>query len=228
MINKYWLYKQVLEKQSCTSNLKPEESTQFDIFDFPKPTMEELYSQRIEQIDYHMLSCIDVISVLTGHETKSLMRQRDHILNSLKGQWENVKAMLDFGYSFKEVLERRFGITLNNIYDYEKAEKLLTGNREVTVILDNNRTKLTMNGKTVMVHTIAKNNNVPIEKLREIAQTLHDRKCYPNELEVNLSVYTQTAGNELGDEPEECLTDKKVIYNVKEDKMVVYENGKEV
>lgn len=108
---------------------------------------------------------------------------------------------------------------------YEKARKLLHGERTVTVMLDGNRTKAVVNGKPMMVKTQVWDNIVTIKKCHDIIKNLANFDCHPHKLTIDLSVYTQTEGNEFGDYPEECLLKKVVYYNVDKDKLVIWKNG---
>lgn len=111
---------------------------------------------------------------------------------------------------------------------YKAAQKKLKGDREVVVHLDGNCTKLIVNDKEIMCKTIITDNIVTIEKCRKIIKKLNNMNCFPKVISFDLSVYTETEGNECGDFPEKCLLNKKVYYTVDKDKLLIWKDGKPV
>ena len=218
MINKYWLYKKVLENSTLTDELKETPSNFFNL------SKEDMYHQRVEDIDNYCLSVVSKIHTLTGIEASLLMQQKDQIMKSLNEQWNIIEGALKYSRTFKEVLEEQFRVTLEHIYNYEKAEKLLTGEREVIAHLDGN--KPLNGGHPVLVKTKVYNSTISIEKFRELAERV--RVYHPTVLDVDLSVYTHTEGNEFGDYPEECLLNRKESYNISKDKLLIWENNNPV
>jgi len=75
-----------------------------------------------------------------------------------------------------------------------------------------------------MCKTIIADNIVTIEKCREIIKKLNSMDCFPKKIEIDLSIFTETEGNEYGDFPEKCLLNKRVFYVVAEDKLLIWKN----
>lgn len=229
MINKYWLYKKVLENKYNTSELENEHSNlSYKIFGIHVPK-EDIYNSRVNSIKDYMERCIEEIPSLTGKEARSLLDQYNSILADLRGSWKQFEIIRNSTATFKEALEDQLGVMLWHIYDYEKAEKLFHGERNVHVNLDGNFTKCFENGKEKRIMTKVIDNNVTIEQCRNIIKMLAEKyNCHPKQIAIDLSIYTETKDNECGDFPEEFLIKKEVFYKVDNDEMTIYENDKPI
>lgn len=220
MVGKYYLYKVILRNNALTGELKDEPELLFS----GKMSQQDLYEQRVQDINANCLAAVKSIDTLTGAEANSLMQQKDRIIGSLLGHWTDIALQLNMGHSFAETLADQLDVNTDKIHTYETAEKSLVGERVVLVSLDGNHTKLIKDGKPQIVQTRIKNNFVTIEKCREIVTNLANYHCHPKKVCIDLSIFTSTPGNECGDFPEECLLNKKVFYDVKKDKMLIWQD----
>jgi len=233
MINKYYLYKKVFENKDCTCELKDSPAKissemAHDIFGTARATEDEIYKSRVDFIREYMERCIGNIPALTGKEARSLLDQYNTILKDLNDSWEGIKVILHTS-TFKDMLELQLGVTLDRIYNYEKAERFLHGERYVHVNLDGNRTKCFDNGKEKRVMTKVVDNKITLEQCHRILKVIAEKyDCHPKQLYIDLSVYTETEDNEYGDFPEECLLNRYVCYEKNKDQMTMYENDKPV
>lgn len=105
------------------------------------------------------------------------------------------------------------------------AKKLVRDTRVVPVIIDGNSTKLIVDGKEQRFGMEVTNSTVTMDMLHKAVKRLHSFNCHPKKLEVLLSVYTETDGNEYGDCPEVCVLDKTVTYDVDANCMVIKSAG---
>jgi hypothetical protein len=219
-MNKYYLYKKVLASPACTAKLETTEKT---LFGETTITLMEAYKNRAESINQLIRTVfVEGLSNINGEQIQSLLAQAYNIEQSLYNM-RYAEILMQNGHSFQEVLEGLFDLTLENIQNYDKAANMLTEKRIVTVILDGNKTFLHKDSKEVMVKTEIENNTVTIEKCRELIKKLNAENCYPKELTFLLSVYTETANNEMGDYPEECLLKREVNYYVDSDCLEIRE-----
>lgn len=223
MINKYYLYKKVLTDDTLTEELK-EETIFLDLgLDFPPATKKDLFISRAEIIKYMLTEYIKELENISGKEALSLVEQRDKILRSLNENY--AELLIKNGYTFRQVLEGLFEVTLEHINDYEDAEKQLTGKRLISVIVDGNNHNITVDGKRAVIRTEIENNTVTLEKCKEVTEHIRATGHDPEKLEFMLYIYTETKGNEYGDFPEECLLDKKVSYFPKINLMRIWQDG---
>ena len=222
MINRYYLYKKILENPHLISPLQDDKDVN-SLFSVEE-SQEELYNQRVDEINGFCFLTVKNIETLTGKEAADLMQQKDCIMESLIGRWNSVNMSLNLPSTFKEALEDQFHVTQKHIYNYEKAEKKLTGKRIVTVLLDGNKTPLSVNGVQKRFGVEITDNKVGIEDCQKAVKRLAEFDCHPSKLQFMLSVYTETEGNECGDFPEECLLNCDVFYFVNENRMIIYKD----
>lgn len=214
-MNKYYLYKKVLTSPVCTAEL---EATEKSIFGETTITLMEAYKNRVETINClaRTLFVEDLVNV-SGEGIKSLLNQAWSIEKELNNT-HKAEILIKNGHKFIEVLEDMFGVTLAHINNYEKAEELLSGKRLVPVVVDRNN-----NGLAKPIRTEIENNEITIDKCREITSKIRALGYEPKELKFLLSIYTESEGNELGDTPEECLIKKDAYYYVESDCLKVTE-----
>jgi hypothetical protein len=223
MINKYYLIKKLLTS-NLADKLEQERNEMEALFDLPKLSVMELYDKRVEAIKYISSSIwVEDLTNISRKDVTELFNQRDYILDRLSNK-SYAEILIKNGHNFKEVLEGLLDVTLDHIKNYEKAEKFLTGNRLVTVIIDGNNHNITKDGKRVVIQTEIEDNTVTLEKCKEVTEKIRSLGHEPKELKFVLSIYTETPGNN-GDFPEECLLNRNVYYYPQSNCMRIWENG---
>lgn len=224
--NKYYLYKRILTDEYLTRNLKDDDDNEFDDFFLPLTDM-ELYNNRVSFIKHTIINFIRDLDNLTGEEVVGIIYQRDNILEALANEIY-VETLIKIQTPFKQMLESLFRVSLDHIYAYEEAEKQLTGVRVITVVVDGNNHNLMVDGKRAIVRAEVIDNNVTIEKCKEVAEKIKTAGHNPNKLEFMLHIFTKSKDNECRDFPEECLLDRKVVYYPKTNCMQIWEKGEPV
>ena len=220
-INKYYLYKKVLTSKACIEELETE--SVMTLFGGKNLTIQEAFINRTKLITQLVKTqFIEDLENVSGKEIISLFAQATSIERDLKEK-KYAETLLANKHPFIEVLEGLFELDLIHIENYERAENLLTGKRNITVILDNNNTHFIKDGKEIMIQTEIENNIVTIQKCKELIEKLNAENCYPKKLDFSLNIYTETKNNECGDYPEECLLRRNFNYDVENDYLRVVE-----
>ncbi|CAB1251787.1 protein of unknown function [Ruminococcaceae bacterium BL-6] len=233
MVNKYTLYKFVLENPNYTAQLtQPEFDPLF--VEEPQYSLSELYDKRVEDINAGILLFIkEYPELLTGTDALMLIQQKDDIIRFLKDKKESYIELLslnDSSYTFFNCLQSILEVSIYTVRAYDDAEKLLTEDRTVYVaplLKNGQRLKLMdSDGKLKNLQTHIANSTITIEKCRDLVKACHDHNCFPDELEIFLDVWTKTEGNECGDWPEEQLLDRTAKYSIEKDTLTIWENDK--
>jgi hypothetical protein len=238
MINKYYLYKKILTYNPAIADLKQANELEYeafcdvfgDSFGLPRPILMDTYRARTARISDWIDLWIQEIDNLTGKEAYQLFKQKKEIVDKLSSSYAEIFIgnYERENTNFKDVLEDILRIKLSHIENYEKAEKLLTGKRTVTVIVDGNRHDIKKDGRKVIVSAEIDNNIVSMEKCHEITEKVRSFGHEPKSLDFLLSIYTKTEGNDCGDIPEECLLNRHVHYDIKHNCMTIYDNREPV
>ena len=93
----------------------------------------------------------------------------------------------------------------------------MTTTKTVTVIVDGNNHNLQgQNGSRAIIETNVENNTVTIEKCREVAKNVEGFGHKARLLEFLLSEF---------DDDGRYTLNKKAVYHIEEDRLVVWENG---
>jgi hypothetical protein len=222
--------KRLLTSSVATSALE-QENNELDLLLFleiPKLSITELYNKRIDSIKYLMSTLwVEDLQNLSGSDVVNLFSQRDYIIERLSNI-SYAEILINNGYNFKEVLEGLVNTTLEHIEVYEKAEKLLTGKRIVTVIVDGNNHNITKDGKKVGIQTEIEDNMVTLEHCQRVTEKIQQAGHKPKKLQFMMSIYTETPGNDCGDFPEECLLNRNIYYYVEGNTLMIWEHGKPI
>ena len=226
MLNHYYLIKKLLTDKVATEELT--ENDEFNnLFDTPSSTI-ELYDDRVLTIrDYSKTIWIENLVNISGKDITSLMTQRDYILNKLSNKIY-AETLIGNKHPFKDVLEGLLEVTLTHIENYEKAEKLLTGKRIVSVMIDGNNHNITKDEKHVCIQTEIEDNMITLEQCQKTVENIRKLGHEPKRLKFYMSIYTETEGNECGDFPEECLLDRIINYDVEGNSLMVWEKGEPI
>lgn len=222
-MNKYYLAEKLLTDEQLTAEL--EANSRDKLFEV-ETSVEKLYENRVDYIKSAIVErYIKPFKNISGEDVAKLISQRDCIISNLQSQKSYViDILIPNGNKFKAILEYVLGVTLEHIENYHEAEKLLKGERLVPVILDGNNTNLIVDGKEQRFGVKITDNNVTMENCHEAVKRLKELNCFPKKLEFLLSIFTKSNGNEYGDFAEECLLDKRVKYDVEENRMTIWEN----
>lgn len=220
-MNKYYLLKQILMNDLLTGPLDFDKNDVARIlFGGEELTFEEAYNNRKALINTAIMNrYIGGIENLTGSEALFLIKEREHILKCLE-QDKYAKMLHENGNDFRYILENLLRKSIDTIIAYEEAEKLLTGKRFATVIIDNNNNNLPKPVKTEVI-----NNDVTLAKCKELCENIGKFGHEAKSLIIDLSVYTSTKGNECYDFAEECLSNKRAHYNVVDNTLTIWEDG---
>jgi hypothetical protein len=228
MINKYYLIKKLLTSPVATEELNSNNDEFSQLFNEDQnKTVMELYNERVNVVKWLFTDWVRDLQSLSGSDVISLFQQKDLILSKLL-MTSYAETLINNGHSFKEVLEGLVETTLEHVEVYEKAEKLLTGKRVVTVMIDGNKHDIMKDGKRINIQTEIEDNIVTLEKCKEVTENIRRLGYEPKKLKFFLSIYTETSGNECGDFVEECLLNRTVNYNVATNTLMVWEDGRPI
>lgn len=102
------------------------------------------------------------------------------------------------------------------------------GEREVVIMVDGNRHKLSRDGERIIFKTKVTDNFVSIEQCKKIVEKIKEEYNYqPKKLEFLLSLFTETPNNN-GEVGEHYLLNKRVVYDVAFNVLDVYIDDKHV
>lgn len=94
---------------------------------------------------------------------------------------------------------------------------------------DNQSGKAVMSPDETVKLIIDHSKPITLKRAKEIfkaACELSGRDLY--KISIELSAYSKTPGNECGDAAEECLIDKKWVYTLKTNSLVIWDKGEPV
>lgn len=235
-MNQYFLAKHVLQNEEFSLPLNRDEilTDKYNSIPFAFDDVAEadrvlttqdyidVIERRFVDIERYIRKYIESIPHLSGDECMQLIRQYDHFTEQARRvieaetKFESPESFFLMPDRMKDTVRSLFEYAdLESIYNYEEAEKLLTGVRTVTVIVNSNRDndKVTETIKTRII-----DNTVKIEKCRELTAKIEKKFDVKVEtLDMYLSIYANCTLDYGG----ECLFEKEVTYYPADDYLKV-------
>lgn len=170
MFPKYYFARMILQDETLCADIEPE----------PPLTPLHSYQKRRLLIQQRMDEAIEALPELSGSDILELVRQREGILRRLD---RHASLWMNAGNQpFRQVLQRILRVTPSMIEGYSAAlgQVLLT---DVTILLDEGRTRLRIDKKDYIVKTVLEDSKEPtVEKCQELLQKLADYDCFPQKL----------------------------------------------
>ncbi len=170
MVPKYYFAKMILEDENLCRELSPE----------PPLTEFQCYQKRRLEIQKKMDEAIAVLPELSGPDILEIVHQREDILRRL----DRHGAFFLGGQRspFPQLLQRILRVTPAMIEGYSAALGKILLDTDVTILLDEGRTKLLIEGREYIAKTVLEQPELTLDKCREITKKLAEYQCFPEKI----------------------------------------------
>lgn len=173
MIPKYYFARMILLDETLSADIEPE----------PPLTPLRCYQKRRLLIQQTIDEAIEALPELSGPDILEIVRQREEILRRLD---RHASLWINAGdQPFRQVLQRILRVTPALIEGYSAAlgQVLLT---DVTILLDEGRTRLRIGKKDYIVKTVLDSKEPTVVKCEELLRKLGEYNCFPQKLTLYL------------------------------------------
>ena len=206
MIPKYYFLSLILRDQELTADILPE----------PPLSPLQCYQKRVLRTQQKIDQIIASLPEMRGPDILELIRQRDEILRRLNRHGSFWLAHSD--QPFLPLLQRILRVSPTKIQAYSAALSQLLLETDVTVLLDEGKTPLIIEGKEYIAKTVLDSDYLTTDKCLEIVEKLRAYQCFPKKIsfylpgrrvydyDVDAKRLTQREG-----EPEEAQFCRKII-----------------
>lgn len=169
MVPKYYFLQMILQDETLTADILPQ----------PPLSPLQCYQKRRLDIQKKMDDAIAILPQLSGADALELIHQREEILRRLDRHGSFWLANSE--KSFLPLLQRILRVTPSMIAAYSAALSHVLLN-DVTLLLDEGRTRLTIEGRDYIAKTVLRNDHLNTEKCLEIVEKLAEYQCFPKKI----------------------------------------------
>ena len=170
MIPKYFFLRMILEDESLCCDIEPQ----------PPLSLLQCYQKRRLEIQKKMDDAIAVLPELRGPDILEIVRQREEILRRLDRHGSLFLSQRNT--PFPQLLQRILRVTPAMIEGYSAALGKILLDTDVTILLDDGRTKLLIEGREYIAKTVLEQPELSLEKCREIRSKLAEYGCFPEKI----------------------------------------------
>ncbi len=169
MVPKYYFLQMILQDAELTANIVPQ----------PPLSPLQCYQKRRLDIQKKMDDAVAALPQLSGADALELIHQREEILRRLDRHGSLWLSQRD--KAFAQVLQRILRVTPSMIAGYTAAlsSVLLS---DVTLLLDEGKTRLTIEGREYIAKTVLNTDHLSTEKCRELVEKLAEYQCFPKKI----------------------------------------------
>ncbi len=170
MIPKYYFLRMIFEDEELCADIRPQ----------PPLSPMQCYQKRRLLIQQKMDEAIAAFPELPGGDILEVIRQREEILRRLD---RHGALWLSQGEKqpFRQLLQRILRVTPAMIAGYSAALEQLLLEQDVTILLDEGKMPLRIQGRDYIAKTILEG-ELSREKCRDILGKLADYGCFPRKL----------------------------------------------
>lgn len=169
MVPKYYFLQMILQDEALTADILPQ----------PPLSPLQCYQKRRLEIQKKMDDAIAALPQLSGADALELIHQREEILRRLD---RHGSLWLSHGdKAFVHLLQRILRVTPSMIAGYSAALSHVLLD-DVTLLLDEGRTRLTIDGRDYIAKTVLNTDHLSTEKCRELVEKLAEYQCFPKKI----------------------------------------------
>jgi len=169
MVPKYYFLQMILQDEQLTAEILPQ----------PPLSPLQCYQKRRLDIQKKMDDAIAALTELSGADALELIHQREEILRRLDRHgsfWLSNREK-----AFAQLLQRILRVTPSMIAGYSTALSQVLLN-DVTLLLDEGKTRLTIEGRDYIAKTVLDKDHLSTEKCRELVEKLAKYQCFPKKI----------------------------------------------
>ena len=170
MVPKYYFLRMIFEDEALCGEI------------LSQPPLSELqcYQKRRLEIQQKIDAAIEALPELSGPDILEIVRQREEILRRLDRHGSLFLSQRNT--PFPQLLQRILRVTPAMIEGYSAALGKILLDTDVTILLDEGKTKLRVDGREYIAKTVLEQQELTLEKCEGITEKLASYDCFPKKI----------------------------------------------